>query len=804
MTEQIQVQTTILFKVVVVGGGNAAHAALAVLGSQPNVELSILANYADDAERINKGLESNGGAMTGKDILGARELKGRARLVTNKAADVIPEADLIFLAVPAFGHRACLVSIAGLLKKGAIVVAMPAQSGFNWEAISSLGPAANNVIIAGLTTLPWACRILNYGVSVEIRGWKQRVGCAVHPARDTERVAERLSSLLSPVLVEPIPSFLAITMTPLNQVVHPAIMYGSFNNWDGSPYKTAPLCYEGMSDVTAKCISDLTYDVLEIKAALQKEYPTLDLSMIVDLKTTLLATYTPEIVDKSTLQSCFSTNKAYTGLTVPMAVFGGGTPHEGGLQPDFQCRFLSEDIPYGLAVMKGVGELLDVKTPAMDKILLWGQKKLNKEYIAEDGSFTGKDLRETRAPQAFGIHTKRALVQSAKPESLPKFNPHQKTKFLVVGAGNLGPATAGYLALHGYDVNFGNRTVSKLQPVIDNGNCIEIRGVVNGVGRLNKVSGNWEELMQDRDVIMLCLPANGHVPMLKQILPYLKSTHHVILHVSQVFGSIQCHQFLMKERPELRGILITEAECSMFTCRATDSSDTEIFAIKQDLGVATLPSDRNAEAFDQLKPVFPFLAQRKNVLHTALCDYQFMVHPVVVMFNAGPIERGQAFLFYIDGVTQHVASVLAKVDAERCMISNYLDIKPMTLLEYIVGVYSDVGCKGDNLYDAFHSNPAYKTLYQPKELYSRYIWEDLPNGLLPVIEMAHQLGLKTPVLDCVAEMTKICYDNDWKDEVRSLARLGLGDLNREQLLHYVATGETPDQSKPQTAPDSIV
>lgn len=75
---------------------------------------------------------------------------------------------------------------------------------------------------------------------------------------------------------------------------------------------------------------------------------------------------------------------------------------EGGLVPDFNNRYLSEDVPFGFVVLKGIAECVDVKTPVMDEIIHWAQKKLGKEYLI-GSQLKGKDVPSTRAPQAYGF-----------------------------------------------------------------------------------------------------------------------------------------------------------------------------------------------------------------------------------------------------------------------------------------------------------------------------------------------------------------------------------------------------------------
>ncbi|MCS3234927.1 NAD/NADP octopine/nopaline dehydrogenase family protein [Phocaeicola vulgatus] len=65
-----------------------------------------------------------------------------------------------------------------------------------------------------------------------------------------------------------------------------------------------------------------------------------------------------------------------------------------GFLPDFKSRYFTEDFPFGLLIIKSIAEVLNICTPNIDKILLWGQDVLNKEYIHE-GELKGKDLSKT-------------------------------------------------------------------------------------------------------------------------------------------------------------------------------------------------------------------------------------------------------------------------------------------------------------------------------------------------------------------------------------------------------------------------
>ena len=70
---------------------------------------------------------------------------------------------------------------------------------------------------------------------------------------------------------------------------------------------------------------------------------------------------------------------------------------------DYKYRYMTEDIPFGLVVMRGIATLAGVSTPNMDKVITWAQKQMGTEYLV-DGKMIGKDICNTRSPQKYKIN----------------------------------------------------------------------------------------------------------------------------------------------------------------------------------------------------------------------------------------------------------------------------------------------------------------------------------------------------------------------------------------------------------------
>ena len=103
------------------------------------------------------------------------------------------------------------------------------------------------------------------------------------------------------------------------------------------------------------------------------------------------------------------TNPGYNGLTHPMI-----KNKDNKYIPNYNHRYLREDIPFGLIVIRGLSLILNDeyqkelngKLILMDNIIKWAQKCLNKEYFIYDNNEIikmGKDIFETRAPQKYNI-----------------------------------------------------------------------------------------------------------------------------------------------------------------------------------------------------------------------------------------------------------------------------------------------------------------------------------------------------------------------------------------------------------------
>lgn len=382
--------------ITICGSGNAAHAMIPVIKNNFDCKINLFFRYQAKVDIFQKLIDERRGITAVKE---GKELFGRPDKVSRFPEKVCQDADLILLPLPAFAHEPILLQIAPFLKKEVIIGTIPARGGFEYTALKVLKMAPDKRIkFFGLQTLPWACRTREYASIVDILGEKEEVGLAAFPKESTLELSEILNNLLN-IKMAPIPNMLTLTLANIGQIVHPGIMYGLFKGNENRIYRKEeiPLFYHGVTSDIAHTLAQMSKEILTLTRELQNRFNNIDLTKVLSLKDWLISSYRNSIKDDRTLETCFVTNQAYHGLYAPMKKIENDY-----YKPDFQSRYLTEDVPFGLIVTKAIALLAQIDTPTIDEVITTVSKWIEKEYLV-NGALKGRDITETRIPQNYGL-----------------------------------------------------------------------------------------------------------------------------------------------------------------------------------------------------------------------------------------------------------------------------------------------------------------------------------------------------------------------------------------------------------------
>lgn len=391
-------------KVLICGGGNGSHCLTVLAASRPNIEVRVLTLYQDEAERWSKICEDNNGmtvSITYNDGTQG-ELKSKPNLITKDPKTAAKGVSVIFLTVPAFAHESYFTELAPYIGPNTLIVGLPGRAGFEFQCLNILGDIGKQCAVASFESLPWACRILEFGKHVQLLGFKEILAAGIIVGSQS-KLSFSPFDVIQEVLgekpvVKKIDNYIAGNLMS-KSIVHPSVMYGKWSVWNGEPLDEKPLFYQGVDDRQAKLLSTVSDEIIAVGKEIERQRPDMKMSSVNHIFDWYKDYYQDQVKDMSSLKMAMTTNKAYEGLKHPMNEVEGGK-----FVPDFTYRYTREDIPFGLVVMKGLAEIAGVPTPTIDEIINWLQVKLDKEYIVGN-KLTGKDLKESRAPQVYGFKT---------------------------------------------------------------------------------------------------------------------------------------------------------------------------------------------------------------------------------------------------------------------------------------------------------------------------------------------------------------------------------------------------------------
>ncbi len=182
------------------------------------------------------------------------------------------------------------------------------------------------------------------------------------------------------------------------------------------------------------------------------------------------------------------------------------------------------------------------------------------------------------------------------------------------------------------------------------------------------------------------------------------------------------------------------------------------------------------------------LTAAQSVLHTGLDNLGAILHPIIILLNVDRIQRGDNFDFYNEGVTPEAAALLAAADRERLQIAAAYGVPASPLPAWIAAAY---GHQAGNIRDAIGGNPAYLGIKAPASIEHRYLLEDVPTGLIPLIELGGAAGLVLPTLRSLVHLAGIALgERRWQGQ-RTLNVLGLGRRSTEEIQAFVQRGYAP-------------
>ena len=361
-------------------------------------------------------------------------------------------------------------------------------------------------------------------------------------------------------------------------------------------------------------------------------------------------------------------------------------------------------------------------------------------------------------------------------------------RICIMGGGNGGFAAAADLTLRGFEVTlYEDPKFAASIEAIREDRTINLEGVGPvGKATLRKVTTDLADALSDVDLIMPISPAFAQEAVAKSLVPHIRDGMIIFLNPGSCGGGL-VYGKIFHEAGVFHKVKICEASTLPYATRKVNGNTVRILLRDPVIWFAAFPAKYNQELYDLVKPLFSSITLMHDVLETALNNGNIDSHPTPVVLNAGKIEYYHKHYHYREGITPSVARVVWKVNEERCALCEALGYEKISILDrlYITGYCP----KSDDLYTAYQGSVGiFMDIEGPNDLSGRYLTEDAPCSLVFCANLARALGVKSPIMDSVANLASALRDEDYWVTGRTLEKVGLAGMTGEEMRAFVNEG----------------
>jgi opine dehydrogenase len=360
-------------------------------------------------------------------------------------------------------------------------------------------------------------------------------------------------------------------------------------------------------------------------------------------------------------------------------------------------------------------------------------------------------------------------------------------KIAVLGGGNGSFAAAGDFALQGHDVRLWRRDAELVAQHRAAGSRILVK---DSNGRhdvqLALVTTEIVEAVGGAELILCPAPAFAQPDIAQLIAPHLADGQIVFLPPA-TFGSMIFAKAAHDAGNRAR-VSFAEAGTLPWLTRKHGPFEIAITIRAKRLPVGVFPLDGADHALDVIGRAFPGVIEPcGDALSGALMNAGPIIHPPLIVMNAGPIEHFERWDIHKEGTQAAIRRVTDALDAERIAVREGLGYGgPHFPLAHHYASEGEQWMYGRGSHDRLTDSGDWRERIVLTE--HRYMREDLRLGLSLLVSTAELAGVAAPLAKAFLAIGGAVCGEDFSRSGRTLASLGFGHLARGELQALLRKG----------------
>jgi opine dehydrogenase len=360
-------------------------------------------------------------------------------------------------------------------------------------------------------------------------------------------------------------------------------------------------------------------------------------------------------------------------------------------------------------------------------------------------------------------------------------------KIAVLGGGNGSFAAASDFALQGHDVRLWRRDTTQVAAHRAAGSRIIVKDVHGRHDvQLAVVTSDIAEAVKNAELILCPAPAFAQRDIARHLAPHLTDGQVVFLPPA-TFGSM-IFAAAARDAGNRAAASFAETGTLPWLTRKHGSFEVAITIRAKRLPVGVFPLHAADHAIDVIGRAFPGAIEPcGDALSGALMNAGPVIHPPLIIMNAGPIEHFERWDIHKEGTQIAIRRVTDALDAERIAVREAFGYGgPHFPLAHHYASEGEQWMYGRGSHDRLTDSGDWRERIVLTE--HRYMREDLRLGLSLLVSVAELAGVATPLARSFLAVGGAICGEDFMKDGRTLASLGLGGLDRDQLQILLREG----------------
>ena len=352
----------------------------------------------------------------------------------------------------------------------------------------------------------------------------------------------------------------------------------------------------------------------------------------------------------------------------------------------------------------------------------------------------------------------------------------------VLGGGNGSYAAAADLSEQGHQVRLWRRDAAGLAPLLAKKSLTLKDAKGTREVPLALVTTDIGDALRGAELIVIPTPAFSQDSIARQMAPHL-TDGQVIFLPPGTFGS-----FAMMQQVRASGskaeIIFAETGTLPYLTRKHGPTEVAITVRAVRLPTGFFPSNQSERGFAVVSKAFPAIHLIEDALSAALMNGGPIIHPPLILMNAGPLEFQERYDIHNEGTQPSVRRVTDAVDDERIAVREALGYRPYHYP--LRDTYSSDRWMYGDTHKVLVDSGDWREKINLTE--HRYMTEDIHYGLSFLVSVANWVGVPAPTATGLLAIASAVCSRDLTNGPRTMTSLGLAGRSPGEVASMLTAG----------------